>query len=137
MELDPVSRVSAVLRLRRRGVRARGGPRIAAPRLRAELGVKSGAARAWSRHGARPSFARIRGPSATSSRRSCARWTSDCRASTTRRARGEVWSGARMVSSWSSTQFRAYPRSFGYVVEAFVRAVDLGLPRLDYAPSSG
>jgi hypothetical protein len=48
-------------------------------------------------------------------------------------ARGEVWSGSRKISSWTSTQFRAYPRSFGYIVEAFVRAGDLGLPRLDYA----
>jgi hypothetical protein len=52
-------------------------------------------------------------------------------------ARGEVWSGSRRIAaSWTSTLFRAYPKSFGYVVEAFVRAVDLGLPRLDYAARS-
>lgn len=49
-------------------------------------------------------------------------------------ARGEVWSGTTEVSTaWSSTAFRVFPRSFGYVVEAFITATDLGVTRLDFA----
>jgi hypothetical protein len=49
-------------------------------------------------------------------------------------ARGEVWSGATEVSTaWTSTRFRVFPRSFGYVVEAFIVAGDLGVARLDLA----
>jgi hypothetical protein len=47
-------------------------------------------------------------------------------------ARGEVWSGdVEIATSWASTTFRAYPKSFGYVVEAFVTAKDLGVSRLE------
>jgi len=52
-------------------------------------------------------------------------------------ARGEVWSGGtEIAASWDSSSFRAYPKSFGYVVEAFISARDLGLPRVDLAAGS-
>ena len=51
--------------------------------------------------------------------------------SVTPSSRGEVWVGDTLVDpAWASTTFRAYPQSFGYVVEAFVTARDLGLARL-------
>jgi len=56
---------------------------------------------------------------------------------TTPAARGEVWSGSdEIASSWESRSFRAYPKSFGYVVEAFIGATDLGLSRLDLVSGS-
>jgi hypothetical protein len=49
-------------------------------------------------------------------------------------ARGEVFSAVNgAASTWQSSQFRAYPKSFGYVVEAFVTAKDLGLSRFALA----
>jgi hypothetical protein len=50
-------------------------------------------------------------------------------------ARGELWTGATLVQApWSSSSFQARTESFGYEVEAFVTASDLGLPSLALAP---
>jgi hypothetical protein len=49
-------------------------------------------------------------------------------------ARAEVWAGnVELATAWTSSAFRAYPKSFGYVVEAFVTARDLGLKSMALA----
>jgi hypothetical protein len=51
--------------------------------------------------------------------------------------RGDAWtSGTSGSSPWASTQFVAKSKSFGYVVEAFVSAADLGLQSLTLAAGS-
>jgi hypothetical protein len=50
-------------------------------------------------------------------------------------ARGEIhYTGSTGTIAWTSTQFRAYATTDGYVVEAFVAGPDLGLSPLALAP---
>jgi hypothetical protein len=45
--------------------------------------------------------------------------------------RADLWTNPATRSAWSSSRFQARSRSFGYIVEAFIGAEDLGVPKLD------